>query len=421
MRQRIAVKTNCGDKEPKTRLLLRSKPDNMLRRTTFHFLGPFVVSVILLLLCSAGFLNVVQADEVGYSEQRLDRNVETQQEDELDNQNEHVGSFVDHLRYDHEQATVKRSFLNRDRDFVIYNRGEKQQYFINQQGDVLQEQHRRKMDEVAEEETDDGAVAEEEQQNDDASATDDAAVYNTFSVCSDAVIKVLDLSIYCDSPGTFYYGSGKYRNSASCLGGDKAKIQLDFYIAQPTVIESAGGYAILDITATGNSGWYQQNIKVFENADMCSTPTLKTLSKSTCPSQGKYRIKSHFYWPEDKYGGSSFYPSVMVGFKSSVRSNQYDYGGANTPYCRGSTFVTWTDGIRTIYANAIANFMKSFGILLLTIVLMGGFIWFLIKKPTSVRDAGQKLGVVKREVYFEDLFDFTTMRSPKNGQFLVDF
>ncbi|KAL3911315.1 MAG: hypothetical protein SGILL_007326 [Bacillariaceae sp.] len=338
-----------------------------------------------------------------------------------------------------------------------YNNGQQQQYYYNQGGDDAnangnadnangyyqgqgnyynnvdgqqnydyqnggnQQDGQEQMEEEQEAEEEEMEQEEEAAAEDDTYDPEDGVAYNTFSVCADAVIQVLDLRIYCDSPGTFYYGSGKYRNNPSCLPGDKAKIQLDYYINEENVIQQAGGYAILDISATGYSGWYQQDIQVFENADMCSSPNLKKLSHSTCPFQGQYRINSHFYWPDSQYGDNPFYPTVTVGFKSSVNANQYDYGGANTPYCRGTTFVTWTDGIRTTYANAMSNFMRSFGILLFTIAVMGGFIWFLVKKPTSAKDAGQKLGIMKRDPFADENFDFSSMPSPKQGQNLVDF
>src|SRR5687768_15847020 len=60
---------------------------------------------------------------------------------------------------------------------------------------------------------------------------------STMKVCSDTAIQLEDVSIVCDSPGTYYYGSSKYRNSASCQQGDKAKIVIDFYIADPDKIK----------------------------------------------------------------------------------------------------------------------------------------------------------------------------------------
>jgi hypothetical protein len=252
---------------------------------------------------------------------------------------------------------------------------------------------------------------------------DDGVVYNKFTVCSDAAIQVKDVKIYCDSPGTFYYGSGKYRNSPSCLPGDKAKVLIDFYIADPDAIQAAGGTVIIDVRASGIGGWYQQNHGIFEDANLCSLSELKKLSGNGCPSEGKYRIQTIFYWEDVQYDylRQQFYPTVMVGFKAALGQRSYDFGGANTIYCKGTTFAMWTEGIRKTYANAISNFMKSFGILLFTIVIMGAFIWFLVKKPTSVKDAGEKLGVVKRSIYPEDEFDFSKMKSSRNSQSLVDF
>lgn len=339
-------------------------------------------------------------EDVDYADQQEEQDADVEEEDANDNQNSYYANGNWNYNYNNN------------------NNANGQNNYNNQQQDEVEEWEEEEPEEEAEQA--DQAVAQ--QAYDDAVNPDDGAVYNKFSVCSDAVIQVLDLKVYCDSPGTFYYGSGKYRNSATCKPGDKAKIQVEFYIAQPDVILSSGGYAILDISAAGNSGWYQKNVQVFENDDMCSSSNLKSLSKSTCPFQGKYRIRAHFYWPEDQYSANnSFDPVVTVGFKSSIKTNQYDFGGANTPYCRGSTFVTWTNGIRTTYANAIANFMATFGILLLTIVLMGGFIWFLTRKPTSIKDAGQKLGVIKKDVFADENFDFSSMRSPRQGQNLVDF
>jgi hypothetical protein len=77
--------------------------------------------------------------------------------------------------------------------------------------------------------------------------------------------------------------------------------------------------------------------------------------------------------------------------------------------------------VKATYANAISNFMKSFGILLLTIVLMGVFIWFLVNKPTSVKDAGFKLGVIRKDIYEDEEFDFNKIKSPRTSQNLVDF
>lgn len=287
-----------------------------------------------------------------------------------------------------------------------------------QQGRYLQEE------ENEPDQAEDAREEEPEQEAAENGEIDDGEAYNRFTVCSNAAIQVQDVQITCDSPGTFYYGSGKYRNSPSCLPGDKAKILIDFYIADPDVIQSAGGSVIIDTRASASGGWYQQNYGIYEDADLCSLSSLQKKSGSGCPYEGNYRIQTSFYWDDVQYDylRREFNPAVMVGFKSTVGQRSYDFGGANTVYCQGSTFAAWTQRVRTVYANAISNFMKSFGILLFTIVIMGAFIWFLLQRPTSLRDAGQKMGVVKkRDIYADDEFDFSKINSPHNGQNLVDF
>lgn len=203
---------------------------------------------------------------------------------------------------------------------------------------------------------------------------------NQVSVCSDAVIVVSDVQLTCDSPGTYYYGSGKYRNSATCVAGDKANLIVDFYIDDPETIEQHGGYALLSIEV--NSYTYIGTKVVYENADLCSLSTLSsTYNGVSCPAQGYYRVKTHFFWPSSEYATDAFTPTATIGFKSHIDSNKYDYGGANTNKCSGNTFVSWSDSIKTQYANAISNFMKTFGILVLTVIGMGFAVWVLWRGP----------------------------------------
>ena len=257
--------------------------------------------------------------------------------------------------------------------------------------------------------------------------------YEGFTVCSDTAIQVTDVSIYCDSPGTFYYGSGKYRNSENCTAGDKGQYQVDFYINEGGEIEGTGGAPVMDVEATGYIGWYDKVQKVFENEDLCSSSALKSLSGSKCPAAGKYRIKSSFFWDEDANYDGVFNPKITVGFKSSIYENTYDYGGANTPYCSGTTFFTsWKNGVKKVYANSISNFFKTFGILAFTIAVMVSFIWLMVRKPTSFQDAGTKMGfrrVRKGVIELDDDssydnsddFDFNKMKSPGAKQSFLDF
>eukprot|EP00980_Cylindrotheca_fusiformis_P011717 scaffold2783_cov129-Cylindrotheca_fusiformis.AAC.18 len=245
---------------------------------------------------------------------------------------------------------------------------------------------------------------------------------NQVTVCSDSIIQVEDVSILCDSPGAYYYGSGKYRNSASCKPGDKAKIVVDFYIADEETIEYAGGYALASIEVDGS---YSQIKTVQDDADLCSLDSLKSLSGNGCPGVGYYQIREQFYWDKAKnsYNSSAFFPTVTVGFRSSANQYSFDYGGANTDLCRGSTFVTWTKRVRKTYANALSNFIKTFGILLSTIAMMGAFIWCLVHKPKNLADAKAKLVPNERQDDGNDnVFDFRKLPTGANSHVqLVDF
>jgi len=274
-------------------------------------------------------------------------------------------------------------------------------------------------------------------QVDDNYNDDESNAYKGFTVCDDTAIEVKDVQLYCDSPGTFYYGSGKYRNSQNCTAGDKGKYLVDFYIKDSDSIESIGGNPVIDVSANGNIGWYQSNQKVFENEDLCSLSSLKSLSGSVCPAEGKYRISSNFYFEDDDSYDGLFYPTLSVGFKSSVYANTYDYGGANTPYCSGTTFFTsLSNKAKKIYADSLANFFKTFGILGFTIAVMVSFIWLMVNKPISFQDAGTKIGIHKRNqlpiqdksscdddsTYANsDAFDFGKMKSPRANQSFLDF
>lgn len=259
-----------------------------------------------------------------------------------------------------------------------------------------------------------------------------------FSVCDNTAIEVTNVQLYCDSPGTFYYGSGKYRNSLNCTAGDKGKYVVDFYINDADSIASNGS-PVLEVSATSNIGWNDNTQKVLGNEDLCSLDSLKSLSGSVCPAAGKYRLKSNFYFDDssntNSYYSSTFTPTLSVGFKSSVYQNTFDYGGANTKYCSGTNFFTPPlNHLKKIYANSVTNFFKSFGILLFTIAVMGSFIWFMIKRPRSFQDARSKMIPRRNKLQIleasssddssysnSENFDFNKMKSPTANQSFLDF
>jgi hypothetical protein len=203
--------------------------------------------------------------------------------------------------------------------------------------------------------------------------------YNQFSVCADSKVEVIDMSLYCDSPGSYYYGSNKYRNSASCQAGDKAKVQVTFAIQEEidTTI-TTDPYLTMEVQGYGTI----ESITVLQTVSFCESVT--SLDGSVCPAVGKYYIKKQFYWgnQNDNYD-YSFVPKIMIGVASTETINYYDLGGANTNKCySGNTFSNWTIGVRKSAATTFESFIISFGILLVSILFIIVFTYCIIKETS---------------------------------------
>lgn len=111
-------------------------------------------------------------------------------------------------------------------------------------------------------------------------SSDDGSYYNKFSVCSDSSIVVSDIVLVCDSPGAYYYGSNKYRNSASCQAGDKAKLTVKFQVAE--TLESSA-YIHLMVKGYGSV----ESKQIYAGEELCSVSGLSSSDGATCPSQGE--------------------------------------------------------------------------------------------------------------------------------------
>lgn len=225
--------------------------------------------------------------------------------------------------------------------------------------------------------------AEDSQTTSNSNQVSSEQYYNKFTVCDDSPIIVEDIEMLCDSPGTYYYGSGKYRNSADCQAGDKGKIKITFQLTEdlqsaPYFTLSVHGYG----TVPGET--------FYSNEQLCSISSLSTLNNQvTCPGKGWYTVSRTFHWGDqnDSYE-YSFVPKVTVGFTSNPQKGLYDMGGANTNLCSGDTFTNWTKGVRRSAANTIKTFLATFGILLGAIAAVFGAGYFLMKlsrnKPKEV-------------------------------------
>lgn len=201
----------------------------------------------------------------------------------------------------------------------------------------------------------------------------DDSYFNQFYVCEDSSVLVQDISILCDSPGAYYYGSGKYRNSALCQAGDKAKLLVAFEIGQTLPYDDA--YLTIFVQAYGSVA-----TEYLYTADsFCSVA--HTTNGAECPSAGTYELTHNFYWgsKDDSYD-YNFTPKVIIGISSRSGSNQFDLGGANTQQCNGGYFANWTRGVKRSAANTLTSFFITFGILTFSLLAVTLATWFIVRQ-----------------------------------------
>lgn len=236
---------------------------------------------------------------------------------------------------------------------------------------------------------------------------DGYSYYESLSVCSDTSIDVTGVSILCDTPGVWYYGSNGYRNSKTCHKGDKATLQVTFDIIDEELTEESDIYFSLSVYGG------DQEITVYKNAHLCSIGILTaTTSGVTCPYQGSFSIKTKLYFAKDtnnvdddanRYSldddtdgttsssstSPAFSPLVTVGFASNPNSGYYDMGGANTVLCGGQSKNIQSD-ITTTVTSALSSrsfttFLLTFGVIIATIAMLAGTVFFVWNKRVCDR------------------------------------
>jgi len=198
-----------------------------------------------------------------------------------------------------------------------------------------------------------------------------------FESCEDTSIQVEDVSLLCDSPGAYYYGNGKYRNSQTCMLGDKGKVSISFYIGED--LEGAEPYVTLNVK--DNSDSEVALMYLVEDEVLCSISNLYPQDGQTCPEQGNYKIQGTAYLGNKDGSGESFDAKAQIGFKSDPSIDYYDLGGANTAYCPGGTSGKYSYGkMRKQVASAIASFLVTWGTLFFGVLSVFVFAVFLIRK-----------------------------------------
>lgn len=230
----------------------------------------------------------------------------------------------------------------------------------------------------------------------------DDAYINKFSVCDSTSVVVSNITIACDSPGAYYYGSSKYRNSATCEAGDKAKMKVDFLILADL---QADAYLTLYVQGYGTV----EPVMINTQDSLCSM--LQSTNGTACPAAGSYSLSKTFYWGSQSDGYSySFIPKVVVGVASTVNSNVFDLGGANTNKCAGSVNNDWTMGARKSMANSIKSFFATFGLLSASILAIVSAGWCILRQSRA-RSKVPKAIIVDEEL---DEMSYQAIRDNQN-------
>lgn len=236
----------------------------------------------------------------------------------------------------------------------------------------------------------------------------DDAYYNQFSVCADSIVVVEEMSMYCDSPGSYYYGSNKYRNSASCQAGDKAKLQIQFIITEDL---SSDPFMSLNVQGYGTV----EGISLYASESFCNSVSSGS-NGETCPQAGEYYLKQQFYWgsQSDSYE-YSFIPKIVVGITATAGSSTYELGGANTDSCySGNTFSSWTTGIRKSAANTFATFAITFGILSGTLLAIAFFTYCMMRQAKRQHYRKENI-IVDEEVDENDYHKIASLVGTEKG------
>ena len=234
-----------------------------------------------------------------------------------------------------------------------------------------------------------------------------------FESCEDTDIEIQDVSLLCDSPGAYYYGNGKYRDSNSCMLGDKGKVSIYFYIGEE--LEGVEPYVSLNVKDDSNAD--VEEMVILEDEALCSVSGLTAQDGQTCPEQGYYYISGSTYLGDKDGSGNPFDAKAQIGFKTYPEEDYFDLGGANTLYCPGGFLGQYSySKMKTQVASAVLSFMVTWGTLFFGIASVLLFSVFLVRRARRSRN-------IPFEDADEDLLDgnYNQVIVMSSSRSLVDF
>mmetsp|Transcript_4926 Transcript_4926/g.7469 ORF Transcript_4926/g.7469 Transcript_4926/m.7469 type:complete len:260 (+) Transcript_4926:152-931(+) len=216
--------------------------------------------------------------------------------------------------------------------------------------------------------------------NDD-NAGDDDSYQTPVEICEDMLVTVTAIQVLCDSPKTYYYGSGVNRNSLVCDYGDKATITVDFDVQM-----DVGDDVDIFLTMAVYS----------ENGEKLYAGGSKDLSQnyvgSDCTYQGSYQFSTQVYLSDTGGGDEKFGPIVEMAFSYEANGGS-SLGGANIGECvaddgTSTSFVSWYNSQTE---NAGKDFFRNYSILFMTLSCVGAFaggLYMMSKEQNKISAEG---------------------------------
>jgi hypothetical protein len=209
--------------------------------------------------------------------------------------------------------------------------------------------------------------------------------YPGLETCEDLIIQVTSIQTFCDSPQTFYYGSGVHRSSVTCNAGDKATTSVTFDVTEN--LADTNVYVVLSVYAGyGNDILVSTSPKNLAKYVGYSCGQVGSYSFTYTTTLGSSYSSSYSSSSSNNYYGN-FYPYTQIAF-SSETNGDYNLGAANIPCNKWEDDHEWT--MITAQSTFTAHdFVAEYGILLGTFAVMTLFLLVFVRRLRRNQEANR--------------------------------
>jgi hypothetical protein len=175
--------------------------------------------------------------------------------------------------------------------------------------------------------------------------------------CEDSLIQVLNITVSCDSPYTFYYGNGANRNSPVCNYGDKVKVTVSFDVQEyvdSTIYMQMSAYTGAD-----------EQLYLGDSVDVCD------YVGSSCNFRGEYSFMRQIQFAYVDGEQKKFVPLFEIAF-SKYQDGSFDLGGVNVDCEMEESYIDWqySRSNSTLLKIRTETFAQEYGILLATVIAL---------------------------------------------------